>query len=219
MTRDPMTSSLLPYAPERDVYRLLQVEPTANDQEIAVACRRLALAFHPDYNRSPRAHEEMQIVNAVRSLLSDPRSRAAYDGARRRFLYHGRQSWPAVRRAATTPTWVARTVASHPTAPRSVAPRPAPAQITPFEPRTSWMGLLHRRASRVTQFEPYRPWMGLLHRRARRAAIAVIAAVRSALAELGPARCPNCRESIQPTDRYCAWCGTWVGRTEKLSGA
>src|SRR4029078_11701314 len=63
MACDPMTSSLLPYAPERDVYRLLQVEPNASDQQIAVACRRLALAFHPDYNRSPRAHEEMQIVN------------------------------------------------------------------------------------------------------------------------------------------------------------
>ena len=40
-------TSLLPYAPERDVYRLLQVEPTANDREIAAACRRLALAFTP----------------------------------------------------------------------------------------------------------------------------------------------------------------------------
>ena len=42
MARDPMTSSLLPYAPERDVYRLLQVEPNASDQQIAVACRRHA---------------------------------------------------------------------------------------------------------------------------------------------------------------------------------
>ncbi len=92
MACDPMTASLLPYAPERDVYRLLQVDPTASDQEIAVACRRLALAFHPDRNRSPRAHEEMQIVNAVRSLVSDPRARAAYDGARRRFLYYGERT-------------------------------------------------------------------------------------------------------------------------------
>ncbi|HEX6475257.1 MAG TPA: J domain-containing protein, partial [Candidatus Limnocylindria bacterium] len=75
-----MTVSLLPYTPDRDVYRLLQVPPTAGDQEIAVACRRLALAFHPDHNRSPRAHEEMQVVNAVRNLLTDPHSRAVYDG-------------------------------------------------------------------------------------------------------------------------------------------
>ncbi len=65
-----MRQPLLPYAPERDVYRLLQVEPPPD--EIAAACRRLALAFHPDHNHSPRAHEEMQIVNAVRSLVSDP---------------------------------------------------------------------------------------------------------------------------------------------------
>jgi hypothetical protein len=158
-------------------------------------------------------------VNAVRNLLSDPRSRAAYDGARRRFLYRGRQTWPPVRRAVPTPTWVARTVASHPMAPRPVASSPAPAPVTPFEPHTSWMGLLHRRARRVMPSELHAPWVGLLHRRARRAALALLAAVRGALAELGPSRCPSCRERVEPTDRYCAWCGTWVGRTEKLSGA
>ncbi|HET7520832.1 MAG TPA: DnaJ domain-containing protein [Candidatus Limnocylindria bacterium] len=84
-----MYPSLLPYAPERDVYRLLQVHPTATSEEITAACRRLARTFHPDRNRSPRAHEEMQVVNAVRLLLTDPRSRAAYDGARRRYLSDG----------------------------------------------------------------------------------------------------------------------------------
>ena len=154
MARDPMTSSLLPYAPERDVYRLLQVEPNASDQQIAVACRRLALAFHPDYNRSPRAHEEMQIVNAVRSLLSDPHSRAAYDGARRRFLYRGERhrghpsAGPRPRRPGSRER--CRCAAIPPSRrTRSMAPRPAPAQITPFEPYTPWMGLLHRRARRT----------------------------------------------------------------------
>ena len=209
MAREPMTATLLPYAPERDVYRLLQVEPTANDGEIAAACRRLALAFHPDYNRSPRAHEEMQIVNAVRNLVSDPRARAAYDGARRRFLYYGERSWSPARRAAATPTWVAR----------NLTPHPAAVQVTPFEIRTPWMGLLHRRAGRLAQFESLTPWIGLLHRRARRAALAVVAAVRSALSVFGPARCPSCGEQVERSDRYCMWCGTWVGRTEQLSGA
>ena len=139
MTCDPMTASLLPYAPERDVYRLLQVDPTASDQEIAIACRRLALAFHPDRNRSPRAHEEMQIVNAVRSLVSDPRARAAYDGARRRFLYYGERTWAPARRAAATPTWVTRHVASHPVA----------VQVTPFEPRTPFMPVKEVRENAV----------------------------------------------------------------------
>jgi hypothetical protein len=99
MPADPMYPSLLPYSPRRDVYRLLQVEPNANREEIAAACRRLARTFHPDHNRSARAHEEMQIVNAVRHLLSDPSARAAYDGARRRFLYDGYGPAPTYRRA------------------------------------------------------------------------------------------------------------------------
>jgi curved DNA-binding protein CbpA len=116
MARDPMYPSLLPYSPERDVYRLLEVHPNANGEEIAAACRRLARTFHPDRNRSERANEEMQVVNAVRHLLADPRSRAAYDGARRRYLYQ-RYNPP----------------------PRSVPPPRAAARMRPFEPATpSW---------------------------------------------------------------------------------
>lgn len=83
---DPMHPSLLPYHPERDVYRLLQVDVSASPQEITAACRRLARAFHPDRNRSPRAQEEMGVVNAVRDMLTDPLERATYDRARTRFL-------------------------------------------------------------------------------------------------------------------------------------
>ena len=77
---------MLPYSPERDVYRLLQIDPRATTDEIIAACRRLSRTFHPDRNVSPRANEEMQVVNAVRSLLTDPLSRAEYDMARMRFL-------------------------------------------------------------------------------------------------------------------------------------
>ncbi|HEX2140842.1 MAG TPA: DnaJ domain-containing protein [Candidatus Limnocylindria bacterium] len=85
-----MYQTLLPYSPERDVYRLLQVEPTADEAQIQAACRRLARRFHPDRNVSPRANQEMQVVNAVRALLTDPPSRAAYDRARQRF-YQGQR--------------------------------------------------------------------------------------------------------------------------------
>ncbi len=81
-----MHPSLLPYHPERDVYRLLQVDPAASCDEITAACRRLARTFHPDRNRSPRANEEMGVINAVRDMLNDERERAAYDRARSRFL-------------------------------------------------------------------------------------------------------------------------------------
>jgi len=81
-----MQPQLFPYSPERDVYRLLQVEPSAPLDEINAAVRRLARTFHPDRNWSPRATQEMQVVNAVRSLLIDPQARATYDRARHRFL-------------------------------------------------------------------------------------------------------------------------------------
>lgn len=80
-----MTPSLLPYTPERDVYRLLGVAPTASTDEINAACRRLARTFHPDRNFSERATQEMQVVNAVRRALLDPDTRALYDRERSRF--------------------------------------------------------------------------------------------------------------------------------------
>lgn len=81
-----MELRLLPYSPERDAYRLLQIDPRSTSDEIIAACRRLSRTFHPDTNQSPRAHEEMQVVNAVRGLLTDPLTRAEYDLARMRFL-------------------------------------------------------------------------------------------------------------------------------------
>ena len=84
-SRWTMTLRLLPYSPERDAYRLLGVPPTASLEEIGAACRRLARTFHPDHNGSPRANQEMQVVNAVRRVMSDPEWRAIYDRERRRF--------------------------------------------------------------------------------------------------------------------------------------
>jgi curved DNA-binding protein CbpA len=81
-----MLQRLLPYRPERDAYRLLQINPTATSTEIVEACRRLARAFHPDRNASQRATQEMQVVNAVRQLLTDPEARAQYDHERRRWF-------------------------------------------------------------------------------------------------------------------------------------
>lgn len=81
-----MIERFLPYTPDRDVYRLLQVDPRAGTEEILEAWRRLARTFHPDHNGSGRATEEMQVVNAVRDLLTDPSSRAAYDRERQRWM-------------------------------------------------------------------------------------------------------------------------------------
>ena len=109
----PMELRLLPYSPERDVYRLLQIDPRSTTDEIIAACRRLSRTFHPDRNVSPRAHEEMQVVNAVRSLLTDPLSRAEYDVARMRFL--ASQTYRGDRSVRFPP---------RPMAPRDVVPSP-----------------------------------------------------------------------------------------------
>ena len=81
-----MDPRIYPYSPQRDVYRLLEVHPSAATGEILAACRRLTRAFHPDTNISPRATQEMQVVNAIRRVLTDPAARAEYDTARWRWI-------------------------------------------------------------------------------------------------------------------------------------
>ena len=144
-----MDISLLPYRPDRDVYRLLGVAPNAGRVEIVAACRRLARAFHPDRNGSQRATEEMQVVNAVRSLLTDPGSRAEYDQERLSFL----QSMVRPRSAAaprpmtaerTAPPALARTaraaMAGMLAALKALTPGRCPSCDAPVEPSYRFCG-------------------------------------------------------------------------------
>jgi hypothetical protein len=101
MAQFSMLQPLLPYTPERDVYRLLGVPASASTAEITAACRRLARTFHPDYNGSARATVEMQVVNTVREVLTDPDSRALYDRSRMRF--HASRGRVAFRQPSVEP--------------------------------------------------------------------------------------------------------------------
>ena len=118
-----MDLRLLPYQPDRDVYRLLGVPPSARTAEIAAACRTLARAFHPDRNDSHRATEEMQVVNAVRALLTDPQSRAEYD--RERHVFWSRTARPTPARPSK-PTGPVRPAATAQPAPEAPAERQRP---------------------------------------------------------------------------------------------
>lgn len=172
------------YAPERDIYRLLQVDPRADTETIVAACRRLARYYHPDYNASPRATEEMQVVNAVRRVMTDPAARARYD--------HSRQRWLAAEAAMRWPSAAGR--------PRAPVTFPRDTSVPTRAPKP--------------RFEPDPdawPQISALRRPARRLRItarALLIGVRAGVAALAPARCGICRAAIGATDRYCISCGT-----------
>jgi curved DNA-binding protein CbpA len=63
-----------------DLYRVLQVDPSADPEVIEAAYKRLALKYHPDHNRGDaRAEEQMKRINEAFRVLGKPRLRADYD--------------------------------------------------------------------------------------------------------------------------------------------
>jgi curved DNA-binding protein CbpA len=98
-----------------DPYKVLQVDPEAEDEVIQAAYRRLAQKYHPDV-AGPDGATRMASINAAWELLRDPARRAAHDRSRR----------------------VAEAVASPPPgAPRPQAHRSPPPPATPAGPAAS----------------------------------------------------------------------------------
>ena len=60
-------------------YDVLQVLPTAEQEIVEAAYRRLAQRYHPDVSDDPDAAERMKQLNAAYQVLRDPRRRAEYD--------------------------------------------------------------------------------------------------------------------------------------------
>ena len=89
-----------------DLYRVLQVDPSANPLVIQAAYRALAQIFHPDVSGDA---EEMKRLNAAWEVLGDPRKRRLYDIERA-----GRHAPEPAPQPATQPS--ARQHASAPTA-------------------------------------------------------------------------------------------------------
>ena len=63
-------------ADRTDLYKVLQVDPSANPLVIQAAYRALAQIFHPDVSGDA---EEMKRLNAAWEVLGDPRKRRQYD--------------------------------------------------------------------------------------------------------------------------------------------
>jgi hypothetical protein len=65
-----------------DAYKILQVDPEAEDEVIKAAYRRLARKYHPDLAAGPEAAARMAAINAAWKLLGTSDARAAYDRSR-----------------------------------------------------------------------------------------------------------------------------------------
>jgi curved DNA-binding protein CbpA len=65
-----------------DPYKILQVDPEAEDEVIAAAYRRLARKYHPDVAPGPEAAVRMAAINAAWEAIGDPERRAASDRER-----------------------------------------------------------------------------------------------------------------------------------------
>jgi curved DNA-binding protein CbpA len=65
--------------PGPDPYKILQVDPEAEDEVIQAAYRRLAQKYHPDRSVGPEASDRMVAINAAWGLIGTPERRAAYD--------------------------------------------------------------------------------------------------------------------------------------------
>ena len=65
-----------------DAYKVLQVDPEAEDEVIQAAYRRLARKYHPDLATGPEAAARMAAINAAWELIGKPAARVAFDRSR-----------------------------------------------------------------------------------------------------------------------------------------
>jgi curved DNA-binding protein CbpA len=56
---------------ETDHYTILGIDTAANEREIKMAYRKLALQFHPDKNKEDQAEERFKLISLAYSVLSD----------------------------------------------------------------------------------------------------------------------------------------------------
>jgi len=62
-----------------DLYKILEVNRNASDDEIKRSYKKLAMKYHPDKNKSPEAIQKIQEINHAHEVLSNPDKRGMYD--------------------------------------------------------------------------------------------------------------------------------------------
>jgi curved DNA-binding protein CbpA len=110
-----------------DPYKVLQVDPEAEDEVIEAAYRRLARKYHPDVAPGPDAQERMVRINQAWEMLRDPVRRASVDRARMRASTQAARVTAADAQARTAGTEGAR----YTPGPAYRRPAPDPARGTP----------------------------------------------------------------------------------------
>ena len=108
-----------------DHYKVLQVDPEAEDEVIQAAYRRLARKYHPDVASDPAAADRMAAINAAWAVLRDAAGRAAYDLERARLARRAEPAGQPARPRPTSPTRPSRYAAA------SQAPRRTPEESSP----------------------------------------------------------------------------------------
>lgn len=64
----------------KDYYTILEVKPSATEQDIKTSFRRLALKYHPDKNNGDALSEALfREIQEAYEILSDPEQREAYN--------------------------------------------------------------------------------------------------------------------------------------------
>ena len=112
--------------PSFDPYKVLQVDPEAEDEVLEAAYRRLARKYHPDLTTDPEAPTRMIALNRAWELLGTSARRAAHDRERAaRATATSRTAPPATARPASpSPSPDLATIIREEAA-RASRPRPA----------------------------------------------------------------------------------------------
>jgi len=64
---------------DQDYYEILGVSKDASDRQIKKAFRKLAMKYHPDKNKDPKAEDKFREIAEAYEVLSDEKKRSEYD--------------------------------------------------------------------------------------------------------------------------------------------